>query len=80
MSQRQLMPTKAELDAAIQVVIAIADTIRELGRVPNGHLYAMLTGRMSLRSYTIVIEKLKATGLVKEVAHELIWVGPAVEA
>lgn len=68
-------PTKEEIKAALLITMAVADTIRELGRVPSGTLYATLCGRMSLRSYEAVVASIKRTGLVKEVAHELIWVG-----
>ncbi len=35
---------KAEAKAAIQVVMAVGDAIRELGSIPSGHLYAQLIG------------------------------------
>lgn len=61
--------------AAIAVVQAIADCIRELGEVPSGHLYARLMGHMSLEQYNGVISTLKMAGLVKETNHLLTWIG-----
>ena len=68
--------TKQDTKAALQIVMAVAEAIRELKRVPNGHLYAQLMGKMSLESYSSIITILKNTGLVEERFNELIWVGP----
>jgi len=42
--------------AAMQIVLAVSETIRDLGRVPSGHLYAQLMGRMSLETYNLIID------------------------
>lgn len=65
--------------AAVKICHAVADAIRELGRVPNGHLYANLMSRMSLETYTKIIDILKGAGLIEERANELIWKGPQKE-
>jgi len=65
----------AEVKAAVQVVVAVGEAIKELGSVPSGHLYAHLMGRMSLETYNKVIGVLKQTGAVKEENHVLSWVG-----
>lgn len=62
--------------ALIHVTRAIADAIRELGRVPNGVLYANVMATISYENYTWVIERLKGAALIREDAHELIWIGP----
>lgn len=67
-------PSASETKAAIAIVLAIADTIRELGSVPSGHVYAHVMHRLSLGQYAAVIELLKKTGKVKEENHLLIWV------
>jgi hypothetical protein len=61
-------------------MIAMADTIRDLGRVPSGELYARVMGHMNMATYNRVIGSLKAAGLVEEKSFELIWTGPAKEA
>lgn len=67
--------TNEELAAGLNVLRAIADTIRELGSVPSGHLYAQLCGKMTLDTYNSIIRTLCGTGLVKESGHLLTWVG-----
>ncbi len=63
--------------AALNAVKALADAIRELGRVPSGHLYASIMGSVDLETYQAVIDILKRASLVSEDgAHELRWIGP----
>ncbi len=69
-------PSKADVLAAFKIAAAIAETIREVGEVPSGVLYAQLCGRISLESYQGVIRALNAAGLVSESAHLLTWIGP----
>ena len=74
------MTTTAEqLKAGLDAIRALADTIRHLKRVPSGVLYARLMGSMDLRQYESMIRLLKDSGLVREVNHELIWIGPKRE-
>lgn len=73
------MVTKEEIAAVIRAVAAIAEAIRDLGRVPSGHLYAQVMGVLSLDNYTIAIDHLERAKLVRREGHELIWTGPAKE-
>ena len=68
--------TKQQVAAALEAVRAVADAIRELKRVPSGHLYAQLMPLMDLATYDKIIGTLKGAGLVREEFHELIWVEP----
>lgn len=68
--------TKEEARAALEIVMAVGDAIKELGEVPSGHLYARLMGRMNLDTYNRIIGTLKGAGLVSEENHLLSWVGP----
>lgn len=61
--------------AALQVVLAVGEAIKDLGSVPSGHLYARLMEHMSLETYNKVIALLVKTGAVKEENHLLTWVG-----
>ena len=61
--------------AALAIVLAVGEAIKELGSVPSGHLYAHMMGRMSLETYNKVIGLLVKTGAVKEENHLLTWVG-----
>lgn len=69
------MSNQAQVNAAVQIVVAVGQAIRDLKSVPSGHLYAQLMGRMSLETYNKVIGVLKNTGAVKEENHVLTWVG-----
>lgn len=69
--------SKDQLYAALNVVQAIAKTIRELGEVPSGELYTRLMGKLEMHQYEQVIGILKRTGLVIETpGHLLRWKGP----
>jgi hypothetical protein len=59
-------------------VLAVAEAIEGLGRVPSGHLYAQLMGHMSLETYEKIIGVLIGAKMVrKETSHELVWIGPS---
>ena len=62
--------------AGLSLVMAVAETIQDLGEVPSGHLYAALMSRMSIDQYTRVIDILKKAELIKESNSLLTWVGP----
>jgi hypothetical protein len=65
--------------AWLQIVKALGDTVRDLGRVPSGELYAVAMASLNYEQYTRAIETLKRAGLVSETNHELIWIGPKEE-
>jgi hypothetical protein len=68
--------THKEVKAALGIIHAVAEAIRELGEVPSGHLYARLMDRFSLAEFKQVVDVLKGAGLVWESnAHVLSWVG-----
>ena len=67
--------TQNDVKAALGILRAVADTIRELGEVPSGHLYAHLMSKLSLEQYEQVIGVLKQAGLITESNHLLTWVG-----
>lgn len=71
--------TDEQLMAGFNLVMLVADTIRQAGEIPSGHLYATVMGTLPLEAYNTVIEKLKKTGLVTEKNHLLKWVGPVKE-
>lgn len=65
-----------ETAKALEIVTTIAECIRELGSVPNGHLYALVTPYMSLDQYNKVLATLKGANLIEETNHVLTWTGP----
>jgi hypothetical protein len=70
-----VIATQNDVKAALGILGAVADTIRELGEVPSGHLYAHLMSKLSLEQYEQVIGVLKQAGLITESNHLLTWVG-----
>jgi hypothetical protein len=70
---------KAEIQAGLKIMFAVAETIREAGSIPSGTLYAALVGRVDINGYESIIRTLKNTGLVTEQSHMLTWVGPEIQ-
>lgn len=50
--------TPEQVKAALQLVAAVGDAIRELKEVPSGHLYARMMSHMTLDQYQAVIATL----------------------
>jgi hypothetical protein len=67
------MSTTSDAIAVVRVAHAVAETIRELGQVPSGHLYARLMGVMELHQYEQIIGLL----VERDRSHLLRWIGPA---
>jgi hypothetical protein len=76
--QTRTKATPEEIAAYVRAIKAVADCIRDLGRVPSGHLYALLMPLMSLATYQRIIENLRAAEIVEQTpAFELVWKGRA---
>ncbi len=58
------------------VLRILAEAIREGGRIPSGHLYAMMMPACGLNQYETAIKVLKDAQLVAEENHVLRWRGP----
>jgi hypothetical protein len=71
------MITRAEISVAIQLLAAIADAIRELQRLPAGHLYALLMPKLSHQQFEEAVALLVKTNLVAREGDELVWKGGA---
>lgn len=65
---------KQQISAAIEAISAIGRVIRDVKRIPSGHLYAQLMGVLSLEKYEAAISILKRTQLIKEENNELMWI------
>lgn len=60
------------------MIAAIGSTIRDLGTVPSGVIYARLMDRMDLAGYNRIIDLLCRAKVVEKLpSHELRWIGPA---
>ena len=66
-----------KIHAALQIIQALAEAIRELKQVPAGVLYSQVIDKVSLNDFNAAINTLKGSGLVTEQNHLLIWVEPA---
>ena len=75
-----IVPSEEEVTAAIEAIKALADTIRELGEVPHGVLYANVMSRMELDVFNVLIDKIISTGLVEKKNNLLVWKGPTLSA
>lgn len=67
--------TPEEVKAVVHICRTLADTIKELKEVPNGHLYARVSDILSLDNYTAAISFLKQAKLIIEKDNMLIWKG-----
>lgn len=65
---------KQQITAAIEAISAIGRVIRDVKRIPSGHLYAQLMGVLSLEKYESAIGILKKGKLIAEEHNELIWI------
>ena len=62
-----------QIKTAVEVLKTITETIRELGKIPNGELYARLMPYLSYNDYTKAIQIIKNAGLVIEINNILVW-------
>jgi hypothetical protein len=69
--------TPEQTKAALGILLAVSETIREVGEAPSGIIYAALMDRVDMQGYTKMLNVLKGAGLIVETpAHLLRWVGP----
>ncbi len=71
-------PTSADIKAYLATIRDLADTIRDLGSIPSGHLYARLMEYVDLETYDSIIAILISADLVRrDPSHLLVWIGGA---
>lgn len=74
--------TNVQIQAAARAYLnacqAVAETIRELGEVPSGELYARLMSVLDIATYERIIGTLKGAGVVAERGNLLKWTGPVI--
>ncbi len=68
----------AQQKAGFLLLAAVADTIRQLGSVPSGHLYAQIMGKVDIHGFQKLVAILKGSGLVSESNDILTWIGPEI--
>jgi hypothetical protein len=68
------MTTAQKQKLAIEIVMAVAETIREAGEIPSGHLYAGLMEKgCTMAQYDNLIRTLIESGIVRKSGHMLKW-------
>ena len=73
------MSTAVNVASVVRSLAAIAESIRAVGEIPSGHLYAQVMGVLTLEQYERAVGVLKGAGLVEERGHVLRWVGPKID-
>jgi len=69
--------TAEQVRSVMSVVTAVAQAIHDAGSLIDGHLYATLSGVVSLSEYELLIAKLVEAKLVRrDPGHLLTWIGP----
>ena len=72
------MNAVAQTRQAFIILAAVAEAVREAGRTACLRGYALLCDKVTLDGFQSMLRTLKGAGLIKEVAHELIWIGPVI--
>jgi len=69
---------KSQVQAAVEILRAVAEMIQSVGQIPSGQLYALLMGKMDIETYERMISTLIGAGLIRrERSHMLVWIGGA---
>jgi hypothetical protein len=69
------MTQEEKMKAAVQIMKAVAESIKEVGSIPSGHLYAQLMGKMSLGSYEKMIYAMQRMGIIRVEDHLITYIG-----
>lgn len=73
------MTSTTERNAALAIIMAVAETIRESSPTPAGQLYAALMARgCTLEQFESIVRQLEGAGLVKRNNNQLMWTGPRI--
>jgi len=69
---------KSQVQAAVEILRAVAEMIQSVGQILSGQLYALLMGKMDIETYERMISTLIGAGLIRrERSHMLVWIGGA---
>src|SRR5690349_13132607 len=69
--------TARNMSAALATAAAVAETIRELGEVPEGNLYVAVMAYVDQRGFDLLLGSLTRAGLIERTAGHLVrWIGP----
>ena len=62
--------------AAMVVLVAIGEAVKDAGTIPAGTLYAAVCGKLSMYDFEICVRHLREAGLVRQTGQLLKWIGP----
>ena len=65
--------TKEQISAALNVLTALADVVKELKQVPSGELYARVMSYISIQTYESAIGTLIRSKVIRKENNLLIW-------
>ncbi len=68
--------TKEQVMAGMQLVLVVADSVRELGNAPTGAIYAALSDRIDYAGFERIIGILVNTGVIRKNGNLLVWIEP----
>lgn len=71
--------TKEQVAAVVDTIVTMGHLIRMYGEIPSGELYARVMDKMSLTTYTSIIDKLVEMKLITKQNHLLTWIGPVAK-
>lgn len=74
-----MKPTKEQLKAGLNVILAVTEAIREAGEIPAGTLYAVLCGKVDMQGFDKIVSIVTGSGLVEKHGDLLRWVGPELK-
>ncbi len=67
---------RLKIKAATELCQALGASIRELGSIPEGRLYAAVMSRMSLEEFTAAINLLERLSIVERTQMRVLkWIG-----
>jgi hypothetical protein len=69
--------TRDQIKVGLQILMLMADAIREVGSVPSGVLYSIVMHRVDLHGFERALDTLVGAGLVSREPNFLLkWAGP----
>lgn len=60
---------------AVTAITELGRLIKDVKRIPSGHLYAQLMSVLSLPAYQYMLDILVKGDMIKIENHEVIWIG-----
>ena len=63
------------INKAIEAITELGRVIKDVKRIPSGHLYAQLMSVLSLQAYQYMLDILVKGNMIKIENHEIVWIG-----